>query len=420
MSNKPIASIPEPPKSADPALRAMLSAIKEALEVRLGRRGDPLDEAITKRELVDAGIAKVRSVRNASLEPITVAPEEARIVPPVPIGFSAEGVFGGVHLTWENPFQAYNVHAYTEVWRGESNDPTKRVLINSSRGAAYFDRIPDNDQVDYWYWVRFFSEYNREGPFSLPFKARKLADVQELMAQISGQIDESDMSAAFRTGYTGLRNAVASHDTTLTQQGASISQQLALINNEAVKNTSQDSKINGLSAQFTLRLDVNGYVSGFGAYNDGKVSEFTVVADRFSIAPPGSTGRVKPFVVSGSTVYMDTAMIRDASIQQGKLGPISFGKIIDSAGNPVTTLAGKLRADAIDVASLQVTDANIAGVLRSNQTGANGKPRWILDKDGGMAFNGAGSGGGLELTDSLIQMRYPNGRLLLRMGSWNA
>ena len=406
MALKPLNPIPEPPKSADPALRAMLSAVKEAIEVRLGRRGDPLEEAVTKRELIDSGLAKLRSAYDGSLDPVTVAPEGARIMPPVPIGFVAEGVFGGIHLTWENPFEAYNVHAYTEVWRGESNDPTKRLLINSSRGSTFFDRIPDEDAGEYWYWVRFVSEFNREGPFSLPVVARKAADVAKLMEQISGEIDESDLSAVFRADYAGLRGAVAVHDQRLQQQGTSIQQQSAILT--------------GLSAQYTLRLDVNGYVAGFGVYNDGRVSDFAVVADRFWIAPPGSTGKVKPFIVQGNTVYMDTAMIRDASIQQGKLGPISFGKIIDARGNPVTTLAGKLRADAIDVERLQVTDANFSGVLRSTQLAANGQPRWILDKNGGMALNGSGTSGRMEIRDNVIKVFDANGRKRVQLGDLGA
>lgn len=420
MAGKPVAAIPEPPKSSDPALRQFLTAIKEAVEVRLGRRGDPLDEAITKRELIDSGLAKLRSAYNSNLSPVVVAPEEARIVPPVPIGFVAEGVFGGIHLTWENPFQAYNVHAYTEVWRGESNDPTRRILLNSSRGATYFDRIPDKEAKEYWYWVRFVSEYNRQGPFSLPFKAAKQADVAELMAEISGQIDQSDLSAVFREDYAGIRGAVVTHDQRLQQQGTSIQQQLALINTATAKNAAQDGTIAGLSAQYTLRLDNNGYVSGFGAYNDGRVSEFTVVADRFSIAPPNSTGKTKPFIVQNGVVYIDTAMIRDASIQQGKLGPISFGKIIDAQGNPVTTLAGKLRADAIDVASLQVTDANISGVLRSSQVASNGQPRWMLDKNGGMTLNSTGAGGRMEVRDNVIKVFDQNGVLRVQLGNLTA
>jgi hypothetical protein len=373
MSNRPISAIPEPPKSADPALRAFMSAVKEAIEVRLGRRGDPLDEAITKRELVDSGIARLRSPRQSDLLPVTVEPGEARIVPPVPIGFFADGVFGGVHLTWENPFQAYNVHAYTEVWRGETNDPSGRILINSSRGATFFDRIPDDDAGDYWYWIRFVSEYNREGPFSLPFKASKPMDTAKLIEQLSGSIDKSALTEAFR-------------------------QEVAL-----------------MQSSYTVKLEINGYASGFTTYNDGKRADFAVLADRFWVGSPAA-GRIKPFIVENGTVYMDTAVIREASIQQGKLGPIGFGKIVGADGKPVTTLAGKLRADAIDVESLQVTDANIAGVIKSNAKAANGQPRWVLDKNGGMTLNGSGVGGRMEIRETVIKVFDRAGRLRVQLG----
>lgn len=373
MSNRPISTIPEPPKSADPALRAFMSAIKEAVEVRLGRRGDPLDEAVTKRELVDSGIARLRSPRQNDLQPVVVTPSEARITPPVPIGFYADGVFGGVHLTWENPFQAYTVHAYTEVWRGQSNDRSEAVLINSSRGATFFDRIPDDDAGDYWYWVRFVSEYNKLGPFSLPFKAGKPQDTAKLIEQLSGAIDKSELTEAFQ-------------------------QEVALMQNS-----------------YSIKLEVNGYASGFATFNDGKRADFAVLADRFWVGSP-DVGRIKPFIIEDGTVYMDTAVIREASIQQGKLGPIGFGKIVGADGNPVTTLAGKLRADAIDVEKLQVTDANISGVIKSGALAANGLPRWMLDKNGGMTLNGSSAGGRMEVRDTVIKVFDAAGRLRVQLG----
>ena len=52
------------------------------------------------------------------------------------------------------------------------------------------------------------------------------------------------------------------------------------------------SDITGLKAQYTVKTDINGYVSGFGlastANNATPTSEFTVVADKFAIAPVGS------------------------------------------------------------------------------------------------------------------------------------
>lgn len=414
--SKPIFTIPEPPKDASPELRRFLASMKEAVEVRLGRRGDPLEQAVTKRELIDGGIARLGSRANGDLVPVIVDDGEARITPPAPVGFTAIGVYGGITLTWENPFEAYNVHAYTEVWRGESNDPNKRILINSSRGSIFFDRIPDEDERTYYYWVRFLSEYNREGPFAGPLAAKKEADVTKLMEQISGEIDESDLSAAFRADYTSTKAVLAQHTQTLAAQGASITAQSQINSSQQATLDNQAKQITGLSAQYTLRLDVNGYVSGFGAYNSGTTSDFTIVADRFWIAPPNSTGKLKPFIIENGIVYMNAAIIKDASIQQGKLGPISFGKIIDAAGKPVTTLAGKLRADAIDVTNLQVTDANIAGVLRSNQVASNGQPRWMLDKNGGLTMNGSGANGRMEVRDAAIKVFDSAGRLRVQLG----
>lgn len=375
--SKPITAIPEPPKSSDPALRAFLSSIKEAIEVRLGRRGDPLEQAVTRRELVDSGIAKLRSAYTGALAPVVVEADEARIVPPAPIGFTALPVFGGVHLTWENPFEAYNVHAYAELWRGESNDRTKAVLIDSSRGNTFFDRIPDEDAGEYWYWVRFVSEYNRFGPFSLPVVGRKLADVKKLLEDLSGQLDESQLTQEFAQTVTQLKQS------------------------------------------YVVKLDNNGYAAGFGLYNTGASSDFMVLADRFWIGRPG-VNRVKPFMVVDGVVYMDTAMIREASIQSGQIGSVSFGKVIGADGKPVTTVAGKLRADAIDVASLRVTDANISGVLRSTQVASNGQPRWMLDKNGGMTLNGSGTAGRMEIRDTVIKVFDSGGRLRVQLGDLSA
>ena len=56
-TNTKVPSIPAVPKNEREAT-AFNNSIKEALEVRLGRRGDPKDRAVTLRELIDSGMAK--------------------------------------------------------------------------------------------------------------------------------------------------------------------------------------------------------------------------------------------------------------------------------------------------------------------------------------------------------------------------
>lgn len=381
MANKVSFTIPEPPKDATPQMRQMLSTIKEALEVRLGRRGDPLEEGITKRDLIESGIAVLAGNGTSLTAADGTVDSNSRITPPAPVAFSATGVFGGISLTWDSPFEQYNVHAYAEIWRSETPNAADRLLLTGTRGVIYFDRVPDDGPTTFYYWLRFVSEYDKKGPFSAMVKADKQADVTEIMGAISGQINASDLSATFQSG--------------LSQQA---------------------STLDGLKQQSYLRLNVNGYISGYGAYNDGKTSQFAIIADTFWIASPTDTYKTKPFIIVDGKVYMDTAVIRDGTIQEGKLGAITFGKLVDGAGNPVTTVAGKLRVDMIDVNSLQVTDANFSGVLRSTQVASNGQPRWILDKNGGMAWNSSNNNGRMEIRDNVMKFFDANGRIRIQQG----
>lgn len=375
---RPLSPIPEIPQSVDPKMRAFFNAIKESLEVSFGRRGDPMSEVITKGELVDAGIASLREPGSNQLAPTTVIPNEARIIPPVPLGFSGSGLLGGAHLTWENPFSAYSVHAYTEVWRSASSDPSERILIGSSRGSTFFDRIPDPAAASFWYWIRFVSEYDRFGSFSLLFRVDKPADTGAIMDQITGEINESDLAEAFREEVAQIKTSVV------------------------------------------VKLDPTGtYAAGYGLYNDGTFSEFAIQADRFSIGEPGSTAR-KPFVVVDGNVYIDTALIREASIQEGQLGPIGIGKLELPDGTPITTVAGLIRADAIDVENLTVDWAKVTGAIQSSANGANGQPRWVLSKNGGMQLNSAGAGGRMEVRDNVIKVFDASGVLRVQFGDLTA
>lgn len=413
---KALPTIPDVPATADSKVKAWMTAVKEALEVRLGRRGDPLDTAVTKRDLVTGGIAVIASQRTGSLGPTERPDPNASITPPAPVAFQAIGVFGGITLTWDSPDAMYNVHAYTEIWRSEKPDVTTRRLLTAQRGTIYFDRIADSEAATYYYWIRFMSEYGKAGPFSAVVKAEKQRDVDDIMREISGSIDESDLSKVFQADYQANKNALALATQKLEAQGASIQQQSQINANYDKVIGNQADAITGLQAQWSVTLNVNGYVSGLATNNNGKTADFAVLADRFWIASPGSTGKIKPFIVQDMKVYIDTALIRDASIQEGKLGPITFGKIKDGAGNPVTTVNGRLRADMIEVNDLRFDFGQVTGSLKSTATGYNGQPRWILDRNGTLAMNGPASGGRLELTDAFVKVYDENGVKRVQLG----
>lgn len=103
--------------------------------------------------------------------------------------------------------------------------------------------------------------------------------------------------------------------------------------------TAQASAINGLRAQYSIKIDNNGHVSGFGLssepVNGTPVSTFAVAADRFMIASP-ATGGVVPFQVYSSATYVNGAYvpagvyIKDAFIRNAMVNSIHI------AGNAVS------------------------------------------------------------------------------------
>lgn len=174
MSKKKLSAIPDIPTGVDAKLRPLLAALKEAIEVRLGRRGDPLEEAVTKRELKDARIVNVNanglvvgpgSAVSGGGEylgfdyiPDSAGPGKAigglDDLPTTPGNFTVEGVFGGIILSWDLPRFEYRGHAYTEIWRAMREDPAERVMIATATGSIYSDVMALEGELTYWYWIR--------------------------------------------------------------------------------------------------------------------------------------------------------------------------------------------------------------------------------------------------------------------------
>lgn len=121
-----------------------------------------------------------------------------------------------------------------------------------------------------------------------------------------------------------------------------------------------------LFAQYTVKVDQNGYVSGFGlastANNDTPLSEFTVVADRFVVVPPSTPGAVG-YSWDGSS-YMGLTQSQNYLIMSETGSAINFAKpdgtpsfSVDVNGNAIYagqlvaatgTFAGTLQAGVLD------------------------------------------------------------------------
>jgi len=106
----------------------------------------------------------------------------------------------------------------------------------------------------------------------------------------------------------------------------------------------QASSLNGLSAQYTVKLDVNGRVAGYGLASTAAVgdkatfSEFTVLADRFAILHPNATDPTNPqlaFTVANGKTVMDAASVVNLGAQaitMNTTGHIKGGRSLYAEG----------------------------------------------------------------------------------------
>lgn len=193
---------------------------------------------------------------------------------------------------------------------------------------------------------------------ALPNKADSSA-VTALTNTVNAQGDtltaQGNSITSLQTSLTGVNNSLATKanasalsalDTKVTGiEGnvSTLSTSLSTLTTEVDDNSAtiavQGSSINGILAEYTIKLDVNGRVAGVGLVNDGQSAAFGVNADFYV----GSAAN-KPFVVlaSGQTIngiaypagtWINTAFIANATIGGAKIqnASIDTAQIKDAA-----------------------------------------------------------------------------------------
>jgi hypothetical protein len=270
---------------------------------------------------------------------------------------------------------------------------------------------------------------------------------------------------------------VNADDTRIGASATSITQLSSRIDNVSGSGVSMEQRfstnanqITGLQAQYTVKVDVNGYVSGFGlastAINSTPLSSFTVRADNFLIGNPGGPGiaPATPFIVRTTSttvngvsvpvgVYISDAFIQNGTITNAKIGnaAIDNAKIANVDATKITT--GFLSADRIAVGTLDAKLANISAAIITSGTIASarigdgtitsakiadtiqstnfapglGGSGWRIDRTGNMEINtatfrgtidvrSASSGARLEIRNNVIRVFDNNGVLRVRIG----
>lgn len=127
--------------------------------------------------------------------------------------------------------------------------------------------------------------------------------------------------------------------------------------------TTRATETGALFAQWTVKLDVNGYVSGFGLASTGgtatPTSSFIVRADSFAVASPSGPGitpavpfivRTTPGTVNGvaypAGVYMDSAFILDLTAAVARMGNLWVTNAMVANLSVSKLVAGSMTAGA--------------------------------------------------------------------------
>jgi len=187
------------------------------------------------------------------------------------------------------------------------------------------------------------------------------------------------------TGVSANATALSSLNTTVTNQGSDITSQASDITTlQTTTGTNTTSiqtnatSISGLDAQYTVKIDSNGAVAGFGLAStttgSGNItSEFIVNADRFALMRGGSntTAASVPFAVQASSttlngetvpagVYMAEAFIKNGAISNVKIGDAAIDSAKIATAAIQTAHIDDAQITSAKIGNAEITNANIA------------------------------------------------------------
>lgn len=179
--------------------------------------------------------------------------------------------------------------------------------------------------------------------------------------------------------------------------------------------------INGLEAQYTVKVDVNGRVAGYGLATTPKngtpESKFIVNADRFGV---GSTGKadVFPFTVDTQKnrvgVNGELVVNGKAIVDNLNAGTIHGDKIAANTLNANRIRAGSVTARELGVDKLSAISADMGNISGGSLNLGGG--RFTVDNNGRVSMSAASGKVGMKMTNDGIEVYDENGVLRVKLG----
>lgn len=199
------------PRNFDHEGKRFATKVNESIAQLKGEIGNPLDSAVTFRDLIDSGIAKrdIRIGSNGSIigggsSDIVIGDEEVLEIPPAPTGVSADGAFQNIVIEWDTP--TFFGFSHAEVWAATTSNFANRVFIGQTTASVFSHQV-GNGQTRY-YWIRFVNTQDTVGPFNSTTgtQASTSPDIGALMQDLSETLQDLP---GYSTLTTLIDNSVA-------------------------------------------------------------------------------------------------------------------------------------------------------------------------------------------------------------------
>ena len=167
--------------------------------------------------------------------------------------------------------------------------------------------------------------------------------VNNQLAQVAGDEALASDITSLNVSMSGLTTQVGELDANLTSESvaringdSAVSSQVSslstTVNGHTATIEQHTASINGIEGKWTVKVDLNGYITGFGLISSANTatpsSTFTVLANNFRIVTPGLTP-ITPFQVIGNTTYIKDVVIDSAAIGQLTIGTgqLAYGAV---------------------------------------------------------------------------------------------
>lgn len=377
--------------------------LRETIQTYLGRQGNPLDRGLTLRDLLETGILKLRDGftlkpgGGSSIPPLepgpSLADEPDLTPPPTPTGFIATAAISHIIVEHDAPIYTQGRgHLRTRLYGKIVNPGDPLPTFADATEIAQFDGTvyahPSNPATTWRLWIKWETIDNvlsvdpAGGTNGLVVTTGQ--DVGLLLKALTGQITESELYQTLQSrinlidGPDTLAGSVAARIRTeeiaRTNADGALSSQVTTLSTRVDNNTSaiqteatvRASQTGELYAKYSIKLDVNGYVTGWAMNNNGSTGDMIVLADKFAVGAPGG-GNIIPFVVNTTPqtingvyvpagTYMDAAYIKNGTITNAKIGNAA----IDDA-KIANLSAGKITAGSIAVGQYIQSAGYVAG-----------------------------------------------------------